>query len=357
MYIADSLEEQDANMEPGTSSGASLAPVRGGTASATMPPPPPLQEEDAIERMLSDEIEVQREIEEQKKKRVLDAIEQHERETQEEAEREAQDDEARWQQHLSSMIQIEDDETLRRAMGTPPLKKRVRTEVAMVKERIKIQVQLLPDEVVDEDEGDASQDLQTGAQEEKIFEQEDINEGILRLAEDEYPEAKLWTSDVLRKSWFVLWKAGNVKDEEVENRWGVDTLLQFQEDLTAQLVEICASQRADELMSQTTACCDESQTEEHGGDGALCRPTGQREPEEVMVGGNGEGGGAGPATSIANAEDEHAMVDDGGDEGGECAQRRPPRAAPTGGHADISLTTIRRQITSELYESSLSGVG
>ena len=49
--------------------------------------------------------------------------------------------------------------------------------------------------------------------------QQATDEEVLQLAATEFPESVWWRPGRVRKAWFVLWKAGIIKDDQVEQRW------------------------------------------------------------------------------------------------------------------------------------------
>ena len=119
--------------------------------------------------------------------------------------------------------------------------------------------------------------------------QESQDEDILELAAEEFPESLQWRADRLWKSWFVLWKAGQVRDAEVEARWGVDGLLQFQAELAAQMVAMRASQQADTQMelNEGEGFLVETQVEPNAEESNLAEAS-QVDQVEASAGGQGD---------------------------------------------------------------------
>ena len=287
MYIADSLEEQDMERtnEPSASSagpphvsataaGGSSGPLTGrATARGDADASQARKESDTIEDMLAEEIYIQEERErelQQKRKRVQEEIEKHDLEVQEEQRREVEEDEQRWQQHLASQLQAEEDELLAQELQGRQRRKRITLNVIMrssdgtavsegqhvavvaAGDRVSVQFSFAPETAVVEHEH-LPEETHEEQNEEMQHEQEATDEEILSLAAVEFPESAFWKPDRLWRSWFALWKAGIVKDDQVERRWQLQGLLDFQTELAQQLVQARASQVADTLMSQSEA--------------------------------------------------------------------------------------------------------
>ena len=221
-----------------------------------------------MEGMLAEEIALQEEKEgqhEMKKRQIMEEIERHEKETQEEEMRDAEEDELCWQQHIAATVQEEEDQALRMEMDRPGKRKKVTVETTLMtqhgrivgqqkhsatvdaSEKVKVQVEFLPEQAAEEEEDD-NNDEQVA--EELEMEQAAVDEEVMQLAREEIPESEGWRLDRLRKNWFALWRSGHIKDDQVEKRWKLEGLMEFEAELPAQMVEARASQQAETQMSQ-----------------------------------------------------------------------------------------------------------
>ena len=167
MYIADSLEEQEMGHEAGSSSAGPSGVSSAEPANAL--PRRATTEADTIEGMIEEEIAIQQEREGQrnaKRQKILEDIEKQEKETQEEEAREAAEDEARWQEHVSTQLQQDEDDIMRAEMNKQGGKRKVTMEVIMrtasgkvvsqsteaavvnAGDKVSVQFEFLPDEAI-----------------------------------------------------------------------------------------------------------------------------------------------------------------------------------------------------------------
>ena len=88
------------------------------------------------------------------------------------------------------------------------------TAVVNAGDTVMVQFAFRPEEAAQEEETTRDEQVE-------MVEQDAADEEVLQLGALEYPESATWRPNRLRKSWFLLWKARNIKDDQVEKGWKV----------------------------------------------------------------------------------------------------------------------------------------
>ncbi|CAE7765290.1 unnamed protein product, partial [Symbiodinium pilosum] len=266
MVIQDSLESRDNNLGNNLE-GAGMEGVaqhEGGVRStaAGSASRGPTRETDTIGAMLEEEIAIQETKEQSRlaeEARLRQQVEEHERLESEEEMQQLKDDEDRWERHRAAQLQEQEDKLMAEALAGKSLKRKftVVTSVlgrdgkilgtssqevqAAAGENVRVQFEIQENEAIqsDPEQDSAEHEVEVDA----------CDEEVLQQAQEEWPELSWHPHERLRKAWFHLWKVGVLSGAQIERRWGLEVLWEFEAELAEELVRQRATQASQDILA------------------------------------------------------------------------------------------------------------
>ena len=226
----------------------------------------PTRETDTIGAMLEEEIAIQETKEQSRlaeEARLRQQVEEHERLESEEEMQQLKDDEDRWERHRAAQLQEQEDKLMAEALAGKSLKRKftVVTSVlgrdgkilgtssqevqAAAGENVRVQFEIQENEAIqsDPEQDSAEHEVEVDA----------CDEEVLQQAQEEWPELSWHPHERLRKAWFHLWKVGVLSGAQIERRWGLEVLWEFEAELAEELVRQRATQASQDILASQMA--------------------------------------------------------------------------------------------------------